>query len=211
LYIPMWSARQIVGEVANPEQTYVLVAEKLFSSFSPGMIGLFVSAIFAATMSMISADLNSLASVFTKDIFQRTMNKNSSDKTLLKVGMISTIAIGVLTIGSAIFTIQLHGAFNAMVEWYAAILGPISVPLLFGMVYKKATWRGAIASWALGFLTFIIIKYGYALITGSETPFALYTGAELAVSFGVFFVEGYLNKQTSQEKQDVDELFLQIK
>ncbi len=211
IYIPMWSARLIVGKVVHPEQAYVLVAEKLFSAFSPGMIGLFISAIFAATMSMISADLNSLASVFTKDIFQRTIKKNAEDKLLLKVGMISTIVLGVLTIGSALITIHLHGAFNAMVEWYAAILGPVSVPLLFGMVYKKATWRGAIFSWALGFATFVIVKYGYALITGTETPFALYTGLELLVSFGVFFLEGFVSKQTPDEKTRVDELFEQIK
>ncbi len=211
IYIPMWAARQVVGEIANPEQAYVLVAEKLFTSLTPGLIGLFVSAIFAATMSMISADLNSLASVFTKDIFERTMNKNCNDKTLLKVGMVSTILLGVLTIGSALITIHLHGAFNAMVEWYAAILGPVSVPLLFGMVYKRATWRGAIGSWALGFITFIVVKYGYAAITGVQTPFALYTGAELMVSFSVFFLDGFINKQTPVEKQRVDELFRQIK
>ncbi len=211
LYIPMWCARSIVGNIAHPEQAYVLVAEKLFSSFSPGFIGLFVSAIFAATMSMISADLNSLASVFTKDIFQRTINKNAGDKLLLKVGMISTIVLGVLTIGAALITINLHGAFNAMVEWYAAILGPVSVPLLFGMVYKKATWRGAIMSWALGFITFIVVKYGYALITGTETPFALYTGLELLVSFGVFFLDGFISKQTSEEKERINKLFVQIK
>lgn len=211
IYIPMWSARLVVGNIAHPEQAYVLVAEKLFSSFSPGLIGLFVSAIFAATMSMISADLNSLASVFTKDIFQRTIRPNATDKTLLKVGMISTIILGVLTIGSAIITINLNGAFNAMIEWYAAILGPVSVPLLFGMVYKRATWRGAIASWVLGFITFTVVKYGYAAITNSETPFALYTGLELLVSFGVFFLDGFISKQTYQEKEKIDELFARLK
>jgi Na+/proline symporter len=98
-----------------------------------------------------------------------------------------------------------------MVEWYAAILGPVSVPLLFGMVYKKATWRGAIMSWALGFITFIVVKYGYALITGTETPFALYTGLELLVSFGVFFLDGFISKQTSEEKERINKLFVQIK
>lgn len=211
IYVPIWSARLVIGDIANPEHAYVLVAEKFLSSISPGLMGLFVSAIFAATMSMIDTDLNSLAAVFTKDIYQRVFKPKSSDQLLLRVGMISTIVLGLLTIVAALVTIELEGAFKAMIEWYAAILGPISIPLLFGMIYKKATWRGAIASWALGFITFIVVKYGYAAITGTDTPFALYTGLELFVSFTVFFLDGFISKQTEEEKVRVDEIFAKLK
>jgi SSS family solute:Na+ symporter len=207
IYIPIWSARLVIGEIADPEHAYVLVAEKFLSSVSPGLLGLFVSAIFAATMSMIDTDLNSLAAVFTKDIFQRVIKPNSTDKLLLRTGMISTIVLGLLTIFAALITINMEGAFKAMIEWYAAILGPISIPLLMGMIYKKATWRGALGSWALGFITFIGVKYGYAAITGNETPFALYTGLELLVSFSVFFLDGFISKQTAEEKNRVDAIF----
>ncbi|MGB2867464.1 MAG: hypothetical protein WBD36_03360, partial [Bacteroidota bacterium] len=189
---------------------YILVAHKFFSALGPGMMGLFVSAMFASTMSMISADLSSLASVFTKDIYHRTMNKDAPEKTLLLIGITSTVVFGVLTILSAIITIHLHGAFNTMVEWYAAILGPVSIPLLFGMVYRKATWRGALASWASGFAAFVIVKFVVPLFVGVATPFALYTGIELLVSFSVFYLEGAVSKQTVQEKENVDKLFIQL-
>jgi len=42
IYIPIWSARLVIGEIENPEQAYVLVAQKFFSQLTPGMIGLFV-------------------------------------------------------------------------------------------------------------------------------------------------------------------------
>jgi SSS family solute:Na+ symporter len=211
IYIPIWSARLVLGPVTDPEQAYVLVAQKFLSQVSPGMIGLFVSAIFASTMSMISADLNSLAAVFTKDIFQRVIKPDSTDGALLRVGMISTIILGLLTIVAALITIRMENAFTAMVEWYAAILGPISIPLLFGMLYKKATWRGALASWAAGFTTFIAVKYGYAALTGQATPFALYTGLELLASFAVFFGEGFISKHTPDEKTRIDGLFARLK
>ena len=210
IYIPIWSARLVIGEVADPEQTYVLVAHKFFSELAPGMMGLFVSAIFASTMSMISADLNSLASVFTKDIYQRSIKPDATEKKLLNIGILSTLVLGLLTIVSAIVTIHLHGAFNTMVEWYAAILGPISIPLLFGMLYRKATWRGALASWAGGFITFIFVKFGVPVITGEPTSFALYTGLELLVSFSVFYLEGFINKHTPEEAKNVQELFAKL-
>ncbi|MCG2716319.1 MAG: Na+:solute symporter [Candidatus Marinimicrobia bacterium] len=210
IYIPIWSARLIVGEIANPEHAYVLVAQKILSSVSPGLLGLFVSSMFAATMSMIDTDLNSLAAVFTEDIYHRIIKPNSSDKYLLRVGMVTTIVLGLVTISAALVTVQLEGAFKAMIEWYAAILGPISIQLLFGMIYKRATWRGALASWALGFTTFIVVKYGYAWYSGEETSFALYTGLELLVSFSVFFIEGFINKQTPQEQKNVEEIFAKL-
>ena len=211
IYVPIWSARLVIGEVANPEHAYVLVAEKFFSQVSPGMIGLFVSSIFAATMSMISADLNSLSAVFTKDIYHRSINENASEKKLLSIGMISTIVFGLLTIVSALITIHMQGAFNTMVEWYAAILGPISIPLLFGMIFRKPTWRGAIYSWAAGFIAFVLVKYGVPLVTGIPTSFALYTGVELIVSFSVFYFEGFINKQTDEEVSRITNLFERIK
>lgn len=211
IYIPIWSARLVIGEVSNPEQAYVLVAQKFFSEVSPGLIGLFISSIFAATMSMISADLNALSAVFTKDIYHRSINTTASDQKLIKIGMISTIIFGLLTIVSALVTIQMKGAFNTMVEWYAAILGPISIPLLFGMVFRKPTWRGAIYSWAAGFIAFVIVKYGIPLLTGFETSFAQYTGAELLISFCVFYFEGKLNKQTLEEEERVNLLFNKLK
>ncbi|MFA7288919.1 MAG: sodium:solute symporter family protein [Melioribacteraceae bacterium] len=211
IYIPIWSARLVIGEVANPEQAYVLVAQKFFSQVSPGMIGLFVSSIFAATMSMISADLNSLSAVFTKDIYQRSFRANASENKLVKIGMISTIVFGLLTIVSALITIHLQGAFNTMVEWYAAILGPISIPLLFGMIFRKPTWRGAIYSWAAGFAAFVFVKYGVPNIFGIATAFEYYTGAELFVSFSVFYLEGKISKQTDEEVERVDKLFKRIK
>lgn len=211
IYVPIWSARLVIGEIENPEHAYVLMAERFFSQISPGMIGLFVSSIFAATMSMISSDLNSLAAVFTKDIYQRSVNMNATERKLIGIGMISTIVFGLLTIVSALITIQMEGAFNTMVEWYAAILGPISIPLLFGMIFSKPTWRGAIYSWGAGFLAFLLIKYIVPLITGIPTEFAFYTGVELSVSFSVFYFEGKLNLQTPDEEERVRKLFLRIK
>lgn len=207
IYIPIWSARLVIGEVANPEQAYVLVAHKLLSGIAPGMMGLFVSAIFASTMSMISADLNALAAVFTKDIYQRSIAQDASEKKLLQISVISTLVFGLLTIVSAIVTIHLQGAFNTMVEWYAALLGPVSIPLLFGMLYRRATWRGALASWASGFVTFVVVKYLVPYVTGVPTSFALYTGLELLVSFSVFYLEGLWSTQSPEEQKKVDHLF----
>ncbi|NOY76679.1 MAG: hypothetical protein GXO76_02285 [Calditrichaeota bacterium] len=210
IFIPVWATRTIVGPISNGEHAYILVAEKVLSSISPGFLGLLIASMFAATMSMVDTDLNALAAVFTKDIYQRTFNQGASDALLLRVGMIATAVLGMLTIGAALLTIELQGAFKASVEWFAAILGPVSIPLLLGMIYRKATWKGALWSWILGFVTFVFFKYGWPSLTGQSTAFALYTGMELLVSFGVFMLEGQFSKPGSHEIARVNEFFVQF-
>lgn len=211
VYIPAWAALTVVGEIANPEHAYVAVVQRVLSSWPAGSMGLFVSAMFAATMSMIDSDLNALSAVFTNDIFKRLIRPGAGDKLVLRVGLLATVVFGALTIGAGLLTIRMEGAFKAMVEWYGAVLGPVAVPLLFGMLYRRTTWRGALAAWGLGFAAFVAVKYGCApLFEGGRTPFALYTGVELAVSVGVFFLEGLLSKPPPQQRARVDELFREL-
>lgn len=208
VFIPAWSARSIVGEVVDPEHAYVSVVYEILSTWGPGFMGLFISAMFAATMSMIDSDLNALSAVFTNDIYKRCFRPGASDRTVLRVGYAATVVFGALTIACGILTIHMEGAFNTMVQWYGAILGPVTVPLLMGMVYRKATWRGALGAWLLGFLTFIGVKYGCAgFFESGETPFALYTGLELLVAFGVFFLDGLVSRMSPERETAVADLF----
>ncbi|MGQ9731834.1 MAG: sodium:solute symporter family transporter, partial [Candidatus Zipacnadales bacterium] len=171
LYIPVWAAPALIGEVEKPEETYALMAVKYLPTIAPGLIGLFVASMFAATMSMVDSDLNALAAVFTKDIYQRGFRPQASEKTLLKVGLLATGLLAVVTIVAGLVTPKLGGAFKAMMDWYAAVLGPVSVPLLFGMLNRRTTWRGALAAWGGGFATFLLVKYGL------HASWTLYTGA----------------------------------
>lgn len=206
LYIPVWAARPLLGGVADPEHAYAVVALRYLPSMAPGLLGLFVASMFAATMSMVDSDLNALAAVFTKDIYQRAFRPNASQRTLLWVGFLATAVLGVITIATGLLTATpvFGGAFKAMMDWYAAILGPVAVPLLFGMLVRRTTWRGALAAWIAGFATFVLLKYGL------QQPWTVFTGGELLVSFVVFFGEGYLGSRSQEEIERVDALFDQI-
>ncbi|MFH1739841.1 MAG: hypothetical protein ABIH23_12590, partial [bacterium] len=203
IFIPAWAGPIILGEIASPEHTYILVAQQMLSQLAPGLTGLLVISMFAATMSMIDSDLNALAAVFTKDIYHRTFAPNSTDAHLLRVGLVATIVLGFLTIASALIVLSTPSAeraFNITVQWFGAILGPVAIPLLFGMLNRRTTWRGALASVIAGFATFAVLRC-------LTDQFAIYTGGELLVAFAVFFGEGYICKQTEEEKQRVARLF----
>lgn len=210
VFIPMWAAHSLLGPVENTEHTYMLVAEKILPTIAPGLLGLMIASMFASTMSMLDTDIHAMSTVFTHDIYRRSFNQNASDRHLLRVGMSATVVLGALTIASALLTIHMQGAFNAMIEWFAAILGPVSLPLLLGMVFRKPTWRGALLAWIFGFIAFIFFKYGWPLITGLQSTFVLYTGMELLISLVVFLADGWLSKRSPEDEKRVQEFFRQF-
>lgn len=231
LYIPVWAAPALLGGIEDTELAYIAVAQKCLRlpGMPPGMLGLLVAAMFAATMSMVDSDLNALAAVFTKDIYHRVLRKIASARELMTIGLVATAVFGAITVVCGVLTGSLGGAFKAMMDWYAAILAPVSIPLLFGMLNKRTTWRGALACWAGGFATFVLFKYWAANAiwtawTGAPLDlsipdvhagnpsheaahWSIFTGAELIVAFGIFFLEGHLFRHTPQEQERVDRLF----
>ena len=219
IYIPVWAAPILVGQVRDPEMAYIVVAQQQLPRIMPGLLGLLVAGMFAATMSMVNSDISALAAVFTKDIYSRTMDRAASEGKLLKVAYLATGVFGLLTIIGGMATEGLGGAFKAMMDWYAAVLGPVSVPLLFGMIVKRTTWRGALASWLGGFATFVLFKYWLTNVVAlalfgvppdEALSWTLTTGAELLVTFAIFLGEGYLFRQTTEEQARVDGLFRRL-
>jgi SSS family solute:Na+ symporter len=222
IYIPVWAAPQVLGSVKEPQEAYVLMAQHFLPGILPGLLGLFIAAMFAATMSMVDSDINALAAVFTKDIYSRTINPRAAEGVLMRVGLIATAVFSMVTIACGLIPAHSEGAekaFNVMVNWYAALLAPVAIPLLFGMLYRRATWRGALAAWVGGFATFVLAKYILAPLVlpwdltqspGKEWAWTFYTGAELIVAFGLFFLEGLISRQTPEEQERVDELFAQL-
>ncbi len=207
VFIPAWAGPILLDEIASPEHAYILVAQQLLSEVAPGLMGLLVISMFAATMSMIDSDLNALAAVFTKDIYRKTFKPDSSDAHLMRVGLVSTVVLGFLTIASALIVLTnpaSERAFKVTVEWFTALLGPVTIPLLFGMLFSRTTWRGALASVVAGLVTFAILRLNF------PGQFAIYTGGELLVAFLVFFGEGYLFQHTEEERQRIDRIFTQL-
>ena len=207
--IPVWAAPVILaGSEFAPERAYILVASKLLGPLGCGLMGVLVCAVFAATMSMIDTDINALAAVFTRDIYKGCLKPGANEKAVFRVGLVSTVVLGALVICSALVVVSMEGetkAFDAMLKWYAALLGPVSIPLLFGMLWPRSTWRGAVASWVFGFAAFVILKYACG------ASFIVYTGGELAVSLAAFLGEGFLFRHTPEEQARVDSLFARLR
>lgn len=112
-----------------------------------GLVGLILAAILAASMSSISSDLNSIATVTTRDYFARFMPK-LSDRAQLIIGRIvvlvagmSAAYIGILMIPTEDSTPVAEKALVITVIVSAGTLGIFSL----GFLTKRATRRGCYA------------------------------------------------------------------
>src|SRR5699024_9306563 len=72
IFYPMWAAPILIPGIENPENSYGLLAMELLPS---GLVGLVLSGLFAATMSMTSSDANTISAVITRDILPNISNR----------------------------------------------------------------------------------------------------------------------------------------
>ena len=217
IFLPAWAAPLMLPEHFDPvtltplsgfdlDHTYIIVAQKVLTGLMPGLIGLLACSLFAATMSMIDSDINSLAAVFTKDIWQRNVKRALSEKSLYRVGMIATAGLGLGVLITAVFLAQseeTNRVFGFTVKLFGGLLSPIAIPLMFGMLWKRPTARGAILSFIGGIITYFI------LIQVTDR-FELYTGGEILVCCLIYFGEGYLSRRSPEKEQEVQDLFARL-
>lgn len=157
LFFPMWAAPIILPNLPNPSESYGWLMLKILPQ---GMIGLVIASLFAATMGMTSSDVNTIAAVITRDILPVVSNRFRKDDHSLRTARTTTFLFTLATIAIALNYERFGGVLGLIVNWFAALLGPTAMPLIFGLlpVFKSCGPKAAISSIAAGLITFIITK-----------------------------------------------------
>jgi len=114
-----------------------------------GLVGLVLAVIFGATMSAISSEMNSLATVSMVDIYKRHIRKQASDHHYLNASRAMTVFWGVYAVitaqfakrqGSLVETVNLLGSF-----FYGAMLGAFVLAFFFPRVGGRGAFYGVLA------------------------------------------------------------------
>ncbi len=147
--------KMIMPELADKEMAYVAISNLLLP---PGLMGVMLASMFAATMSSLNSEYNVVASVFSKDIYQRLINKKATDTQVLKVAQLSTILVGLLVLAGGLFIKDFGGAFEANKLFTGIFAIPVGIPLVLGIVNKKATPLGAMLTVIIGSMVGILLN-----------------------------------------------------
>ena len=95
-------------------------------SLPPGMIGLMFSAFLAGLMSTIDSMLNSTATLWTKDIYEKFFKKDAPDSHYLFVGKLVTVVILLFGIATAPVSSYFPGIHVAIQTFLSFFQGPVS-------------------------------------------------------------------------------------
>jgi Na+/proline symporter len=108
-----------------------------------GVVGLIIAAIFAAAMSSISAELNSLSTATVIDFYRRHLRKEAPDRHYLLVSKIATGCWGIFACIVAIYTGG-RGSFIEVVNKYGSFFyGSLLGVFVLAIGTRRATGRGA--------------------------------------------------------------------
>ncbi|RFB18543.1 Na+:solute symporter [Bacillus sp. HNG] len=194
IFLPMVAAPLIFSDLSDPaQQLYPM----LTTTFLPaGLVGLVLASMFASTMGMTVSDINALTAVVQRDILP-VLNKKfkemkeNVDKKSLWVARGLTIMFTVITMIVGINQQHFGGVLGLVITWFSALVGPMAVPLLFGLFskFKYSNGKVAIYSIVAGIVGFAITQLTDIIPTDVETAFPL------IVTTIVFFAGGYINKR----------------
>ncbi|SFN90168.1 sodium:solute symporter family protein [Salegentibacter flavus] len=207
LFFPMWAAPLILPDMEDPSQSYGVLIEELLPH---GLIGLVIASLFANTMSMTSSDINTISAVITRDILPVVSDKFKNKRTSLLTARITTFVFTFLTIVIAFQYEYFGGVLGLIVTWFGALIGPIAVPLLFGLIpfFRNCGPVAAISSVAAGLVTFSITKIltmdGITEILAVESM-ALEIGLPVIISMIVYSFVGWMRrKPVTKEVKDLE-------
>ncbi|WP_406828880.1 sodium:solute symporter family transporter [Microbulbifer sp. ARAS458-1] len=139
---------RVIDPSADPEQAYIAAC---LSVLPAGLVGLLIAAMFSATASLASSQLNVFAGVFTENFYRPLMEQRGGSGNLVTVGRWITLLIGLLLIAVAISIPYMGGAEKVIVSVTSLMVGPLFAPTVWGIFSRRLSAR---AVWSCVLLTF---------------------------------------------------------
>jgi SSS family solute:Na+ symporter len=158
--------------VTDSKAVYTLMITQLVPK---GLVGVLAAALLSGLMSQISGALNSIATLFSYDLYKR-VKPEAGDQQLVRIGRISAGVALVASIGLLPLLNRYESLFSGINDIIAHIAPPITTVFLLGIFWKKASaksaqytlWLGSL----LGAVVFVINKTYPASIIG-DIPFMM--------------------------------------
>jgi SSS family solute:Na+ symporter len=140
--VPGIAALILAPNLAKPDQAY----PEMMKLLPPGVLGLVFAALVAAIVASLAAKINSIATIFTLDIYAK-IKKGSTERHLVAIGRVTAVVavlIGILMarplLGKA------EQAFQFIQDFTGFFTPGIVVIFMLGLFWKRATTASALVA-----------------------------------------------------------------
>lgn len=156
-----------------------IIFKVLFEAMPPALAGLLIASICAAVMSTCDGGLVTITANIVSDIYYKHINPDASDKRLASMTTWSTVIVGLIAL---ILSLQFSSIISLFSLAYTFMTAGGLVMILGGVLWKKGTTQGAVASFLTGILCVIINKMGVNMPLASIFPILPSLAAYVLVS-----------------------------
>ena len=163
------------GQVYTFEQVTPYFA-KIRMSKIPGLSGFFIAGIFSASLSTVSAMLNSVAAVAIADYIQpiyRKLGRELSDSMATLLGKILGVINGLLVLAVAYLASQLGNIMQTAIAINGAMGGPVLGLFSLGMFVESANEMGSVIGTILSLAFTSWVSFGHPKPPIAELPVSI--------------------------------------
>ena len=164
----------VAPDTAFPELVRMVVPPGI------GLIGLIAAGLLGAILSTIDSMMNSAATIFTFDVYQKYINPDADERTLVRVGRVAIIVFVLFATLLTFLVLDPNSKDNFFLQIvdYSGYLTPgLLVAFLTGMFWSRATASGAIACIISGIVFSGIFQVAYDRSVGMPGPvYSVVTG-----------------------------------
>jgi SSS family solute:Na+ symporter len=202
--VPGLAALILAPDLAKPDQAY----PEMMKLLPPGLLGLVFAALVAAIVASLAAKINSIATIFTLDVYAKA-RKDASEPHLVMVGRVTAVIAVIIGILAAKPLLGGADQVFQLIQEYTGFFTPgIVVIFMLGLFWKKATTASALVATAGSVILSLALKFGLPdmpFMNRVGLVFLLALGAAVLVSLvapqkkvvNVVSLEGVSYKTTS--------------
>ncbi len=132
----------------------------MLNLLGPGLKGLAFAALTAAIVASLAGKANSIATIFTLDIYKKKIDPDASEKKMVGVGKIAVVMALIIGVIIAPFVgIGKKGGFEFIQEYTGFVSPGIFAMFILGFFWKKTTSNAALFATVGGFVFSIFFKF----------------------------------------------------
>lgn len=151
-----FQVEMLQGNELNPDRAYPV----LLNLLPQGLKGLSFAALTAAVVASLAGKANSIATIFTLDIYKKVIDPSVSEERQIKVGKITVIiALFLAILIAPLMGIDKKGGFQYIQEYTGFVSPGIFAMFILGFFWKQTTSNAALFATIGGFLLSLFFKF----------------------------------------------------
>lgn len=150
-----FQAEMLEGDTVRPDKAYPV----LLNLLPVGLKGLSFAALTAAVVASLAGKSNSIATIFSLDIYKKLISKDASERKLVNVGKFTIVLTMILAVIIAPHLGIEKGGFQYIQEYTGFVSPGVFAMFLLGFFWKKTTSNAALFATIGGFIMSIILKF----------------------------------------------------